>query len=258
MNTILSNLQNKLIVSCQAFPGSPLYGADYMQKMAMCALQGGAGGIRACWAGNIKVVREITNLPIVGINKLMDDEPLSIDKVYITPTFESAAEVIEAGTDILGMDCTPRGRTYDDINKIVEQIRKHYPAVLIMADLSTLEEGIKAEQMGVDIVSTTLSGYTPQSLKLDPEQYDSLINNATSMEKIPEFGPDFELIKELKKNIKTKINGEGRITEADQVVKVMQYGADMITIGAAITMPEKITAKFVNAMKLVGLSDSNK
>jgi N-acylglucosamine-6-phosphate 2-epimerase len=63
--------------------------------------------------------------------------------------------VIEAGADVLGMDCTPRGRTYDDINKIIEQIKKYYPDVHIMADLSTLEEGIKAEEMGVHIVSTT-------------------------------------------------------------------------------------------------------
>ncbi|HOJ00926.1 MAG TPA: putative N-acetylmannosamine-6-phosphate 2-epimerase [Anaerolineaceae bacterium] len=255
MNTILSNLQNKLIVSCQAFPSSPLYGADYMQKMAMCAIQGGAGGIRACWADNVKAVREITNLPVVGINKLMDDEPLSINKVYITPTFESAAEVIEAGADILGMDCTPRGRTYDDIHKIVEQIRKHYPAVLIMADLSTLEEGVKAAEMGVDIVSTTLSGYTPESLKVDPEKYRLLMQSSSSLDKASDLGPDFGLIQALRENVRVKINAEGRISEANQVVKAMQCGADMITIGAAITMPEKITGKFVNAMKPACLSN---
>lgn len=223
-----------------------------MQKMAMCAIQGGAGGIRACWADNVKAVREITNLPIVGINKLIDDEPVSIDKVYITPTFESAAEVIEAGADILGMDCTPRGRTYDDVNEIIEQIRKHYPAVLIMADLSTLEEGLKAEQMGVDIVSTTLSGYTPQSLKIDLRHYRSSLDNVTSLEKMPEFAPDFELIRALSKSVKVKINGEGRISETTQLIKAMRYGADMVTIGAAITMPEKITARFVNAMQQAG------
>ncbi|HAF61689.1 MAG TPA: N-acylglucosamine-6-phosphate 2-epimerase [Anaerolineaceae bacterium] len=254
MNTILTNLQNKLIVSCQAFPDSPLYGAEYMQKMAMCAIKGGAGGIRACWSDNIKAIREITELPIVGINKVLDEEPLSINKVYITPNFESAAEVIEAGADILGMDCTPRGRTYDDINKIIEQIKKYYPAILIMADLSTLEEGLKAEEMGVYIVSTTLSGYTPESLKIDPKKYNSLKESASSLDIVHEEGPDFRLIKALRKNMKVKINGEGRFSEASQVVKAMRYGADMITIGAAITMPEKITNKFVNTMKRASLA----
>lgn len=251
MNTILTNLQNKLIVSCQAFPGSPLYGAEYMQKMAMCAIKGGAGGIRACWPENIKAIREITDLPIVGINKAMDNEPSSINKVYITPNFESAAEVIEAGADILGIDCTARGRTYDDINKILEQIKKHYPDILIMADLSTLDEGIKAEEMGVHIVSTTLSGYTPDSLQIIKERNKHLVDKDYSTEMAYKIGPDFDLIKELKKKIKVKINGEGRFWEAGQVTKAMNCGADMITIGAAVTMPGKITKMFVNAMKSI-------
>jgi len=255
MNTILTELQHKLIVSCQAFPGSPLYGPDYLQKMAMCAIKGGAGGIRACWPDNIKAIRSITDLPIVGINKVGFDDPQSLDKVYITPTFESAAEVIEAGADILGMDSTPRGRTYDDINKLIEQIRKYYPEILIMADLSTLEEGLKAEEMGVDVVSTTLSGYTRSSLKsrllekskhMDGTKLDNLIH---------EEPPDLELLKALKKSVKIKINAEGRIWKVEQVIDAMKCGVDMVTVGAAITMPEKITSKFVNAMNAVHPSD---
>jgi putative N-acetylmannosamine-6-phosphate epimerase len=41
---------------------------------------------------NIKAIREITDLPIVGINKAKGSESLSEDKVYITPNFEAAAE----------------------------------------------------------------------------------------------------------------------------------------------------------------------
>ena len=251
MNTILTELQHKLIVSCQAFPDSPLYGPDYLQKMAMCAIKGGAGGIRACWPDNVKAIRSITDLPIIGINKVGFDDPQSLDKVYITPSFESAAEVIEAGANILGIDCTPRGRTYDDINKIIEQIKKHYPEILIMADLSTVEEGMKAEEMGVDIVSTTLAGYTRSSLN------PSILNKSTSMdateleELIHEEVPDLDLIKALKKSVKVKINAEGRFWEVDQVVDAIKYGADMVTVGAAITMPEKITSKFVSAINKV-------
>ena len=261
MNTILKKLQDKLIVSCQAFPDSPLYGAEYMQKMAMCAIKGGASGIRACWPENVKAIREITTLPIVGINKVVDNDPVSIEKVYITPTFESAAEVIEAGADILGIDCTPRGRTYDDINKIIEQVRKHYPDTLIMADLSTLEEGLKAEEMGVHIVSTTLSGYTPGSLRANVKKYSQSMDENSFSKLMVEEGPDFKLIQDLEKNVKIKINAEGRFWNPEQIAQAVEYGADMITVGAAITMPEKITSKFVRAIEMatsIVVDDSKK
>lgn len=258
MKTNLDILQNKLIVSCQAFPGSPLYGADYMQKMAMCAIQGGAAGIRACWPDNVRAIREITDLPIVGINKALSDAPPTINDVIITPTFESAAAVIEAGCDIVGLDCTPRGRTYDDVEKIIDQIKKHYPDVLIMADISTLEEGVMSEQMGVDIVSTTLSGYTFESLKtynVNISDTGELLSseNAEKLKK-----PDYDLVKKLRERITVKINGEGRYSTTKQVIKAMCAGADMVTIGGAITMPEKITRKFVNAMEAYLLNSSSK
>ena len=47
-----------------------------------------------------------------------------------------------------------------------------------MADISTFEEGINARLLGADIVSTTLAGYTKESLP------------ATT-------GPDFDLLKRL-------------------------------------------------------------
>ena len=248
MKTILETLQNKLIVSCQAFPGSPLYGADYMQKMAMCAIKGGAAGIRACWEDNVRSIREITDLPIIGINKALSHTPPTINDVIITPTFESAAEVIEAGCDIVGLDCTPRGRTYDDVAEIIDQIKKHYPDVLILADISTLEEGIMSEQMGVDIVSTTLSGYTVESLKVYNVEFTDKgeLLSSKNLKKLK--NPDINLVKRLREKIKIKINAEGRYAETKQVIKAMCTGADMITIGSAITMPEKITAKFVDAI----------
>ncbi|MGI6741321.1 MAG: N-acetylmannosamine-6-phosphate 2-epimerase [Brevefilum sp.] len=249
MENILESLQNKLIVSCQAFPGSPLYGGDYMQKMAMCAIIGGAAGIRACWPDNVRAIRQITDLPIVGINKALSDTTPTIHDVIITPNFESAAEVIEAGCTILGLDSTPRGRTYDDVAKIIEQIKKYYPDILIMADISTLEEGVMSEQMGVDIVSTTLSGYTAESLKVYQVQVSDTgeLLSPENSEKLKK--PDIDLVSKLREKIKVKINCEGRYNKIKHVLKAMRAGADMITIGGAITMPEKITGMFVDAIE---------
>ena len=72
MNELLNKLKNGLIVSCQAFEDEALHGSDIMAKMAIAAKQGGAVGVRACWPEDIKAVREAVDLPIVGINKIMD------------------------------------------------------------------------------------------------------------------------------------------------------------------------------------------
>ena len=53
------------------------------------------------------------------------------------------------------------------INQYLEQIRAKYPDIVIMADISTYEEGVNAWKCGVDLVSTTMSGYTPYSPKTD-------------------------------------------------------------------------------------------
>ena len=231
MNDVIKKLQNKLIVSCQAYEDSPLYGVDYMRQMALCAEKGGASGIRACWADNVREIRKVTKLPIIGINKVIHDGFNPVLDVCITPSFEAAAEIIEAGADIIALDGTPRGRSFDDVNRIIEKIRKYYPQVLVMADISTTEEGIQAEAMGVDIVSTTLAGYTEYSRT-------HYVSDA----------PDYNIVRELKATIKKPVNAEGRIWEVGQFKKIWDAGADMVTIGTAITRPELITARFVQAI----------
>ncbi len=245
MNNALERLKGQLIVSCQAFPGWPLYSPEYMARMAAAAEEGGAGGVRACWPDFIRQVRAATTLPIVGINKVTGDHEPTLDEVIITPTFESAAAVIEAGCDVLGMDCTPRGRTYDDVARIIEQIRKHYPGIPIMADISTLEEGMKAAEMGVDIVSSTLSGFTPASLKLSAQELKRL----EETDDRPVLPPDFALVKALRQNTKAMVNAEGRYWEVAQIQEGFRSGADMMTIGSAITAPQLIVKRFVKAIQ---------
>ena len=59
-------------------------------------LPGGAAGIRATGTENIKKIKERVNLPIIEINKQFRDD----FDVYITPTYESAREILEVGTSI--------------------------------------------------------------------------------------------------------------------------------------------------------------
>ena len=95
-----------------------------------------------------------------------------------------------------------------------------------MADISTLEEGLNAEKLGANILSTTLSGYTQFSLNRGE-------------------GPDFELLKQLVENTKLPVILEGRIWEPEQVTKAFELGAHCVVIGSAITRPQLITKRFV-------------
>ena len=232
MKPVVERLMGKTIISVQAYEDTPLYGPDYMRAMAQCALMGGAGGLRACWPQDISAIRAITDKPIVGIFKEFGDgDPL--DTIFITPTVERACEVVEAGADIVGVDCTLRpGRDIEALKRLLGGIRERYPDVAIMADLATLEEGIAVAETGmVDIISSTLSGYTRQSLD----------------RKTP--GPDTQLVRDLKAATDLPVNGEGRIWELADLEDVLAAGADMVTIGSAVTRPHLITQRFVDCQR---------
>ncbi len=249
MKRVVQSLCGKLIVSCQAFEPSPLCDTHCMALMAQAAEQGGAGGIRACWAENIRAVKTACALPVIGVNKVIEPgKPMMPDRVYITPSFDAAAEIIQAGCDILGMDFTPRNRSYGTIGRMVEAIKNAYPGTPILADISTLEEGVMAERLGADIVSTTLSGYTLASIRAKHGDYVKLLAEYRATGEVPETDPDYTLIAALKKSVRIPVNAEGRFWERDQAARAFAEGADMLTIGSAITAPNAITRRFVRAL----------
>ena len=230
MNKSVEQLIGKVIISCQAYEDTPLYGPSHMKAMAESVLLGGAAGIRACWPQDIESIRSVCKKPIIGIYKeFTDRDPL--DTVFITPTFERAEEVIQAGADILGIDCTLReSRGKKELYSLLKKIKTVYPDIAVMADLATLEEGIFAAETGlVDIISTTLNGYTRNSVHQKSE------------------GPNIELIKALKQSVQLPINGEGRVWEIKDMQEMLKGGADMVTIGTVITRPHLITERFIKA-----------
>lgn len=223
----LEKIQGGLIVSCQAYPGEPLHGAIYMERMAVAAYQSGAVGIRANGPNDIRAIRKAVPLPIIGIYKIHNLNT----EVYITPTLDSARVIVEAGADIVALDATERkladGRYgYDLIADVKRELN-----VLVMADISTLEEGVKAEKAGADIVSTTMAGYTPYTMP------------ATD-------GPDFVLLGTLVKKVSIPVICEGRIWTREDAVKAFELGAHAVVVGSAITAPQLITARFVEAINI--------
>lgn len=225
---LLNELKGKLIVSCQALPNEPLYieGSTIMPLMAKAAKMAGAAAIRTNGILDVKEIKKAVNLPIIGlIKKQYGNFPQ-----YITVTMNEIDDLVEANADIIALDCTLRERVdKKTVNEFIAEIRKKYPKIILMADISTFEEGINAEKAGVDLVGTTLSGYTDYS-PLSKE-------------------PDYELVEKLAKNLKIPVIAEGRLQEPKQAKKMLELGAYAVVVGGAITRPLEIAQRFVNALK---------
>ena len=148
MHKTVEKLLHGLVISCQAYEDTPLYGPEYMKALALCAEMGGATGLRACWSQDIKAIKGACSLPVIGINKKFGDGDPK-DEIFITPTFESAKEIIEAGCDVVALDCTIRPiRPFEELGALLHQLKEAYPDVPIMADLATLEEAEKVAATG--------------------------------------------------------------------------------------------------------------
>lgn len=229
---IKSRIKGGLIVSCQALEDEPLHSPVIMGRMALAAKMGGAVGIRANTVEDIYEIRKNVDLPIIGIIKSI----YSDSEVYITPTLSEVKMLIDSPCDIIAFDATRRARPGgENIENIIREIKKSNK--LAMADISTYEEGIEAFTLGVDIVSTTLSGYTPYSPQI--------------------IEPDYELIKKLTQAIDIPVIAEGRITNPEELISCLKLGAFSIVVGGAITRPQLITKSFTEAIEEFSIAYNN-
>ena len=224
-DAFVAQVRGRLIVSCQALVHEPLFGADIMARLAIAAEQGGAAGIRANTPADIRAIRAATALPIVGLYKI--DVP-GYD-VYITPTLAAAREVAAAGADVIAIDATARPRPeFASLAAFIAAIHDA-TGLPVLADISTFDEGIAAQAAGADLVSTTMSGYTPYSVHHD--------------------GPDIDLVARLTATLTVALLAEGRYHAPEQVVAALAAGATSVVVGGAITRPQEITRRFVAAIE---------
>ena len=224
----MEQTKGQLIVSCQALPDEPLHSSFIMGRMAKAAKVGGAKGIRANTVSDIKEIKEQVDLPVIGIIKReYGDNP-----VYITPTMKEIDELMEVKPDVIAVDATcrtrPDGKSLDEFFK---DIKAKYPDQLLMADCSTLDEMLHADEIGFDFIGTTLVGYTEES------KGDKIEAN------------DFEIIRNLLDKAKHPVIAEGNIDTPQKVRRVLDLGCYSTVVGSIITRPQVITKRFVDAIQ---------
>lgn len=228
MNQKIKQLKGKLIVSCQALPQEPLHSSFIMGRMALAAKEGGAFGIRANTKEDIREIQSQVDLPVIGIVK-RDYEGSA---VYITPTMKEIDELMEVKPEIIAMDATsslrPGNVTLDEFFK---EVKEKYPDQLFMADCSTVEEALHADELGFDFIGTTLVGYTEQSKGLKIE------------------ADDFEIIRTIVKKANHFVIAEGNINTPEKAKRVIELGAFSVVVGSIITRPQLITKSFAEALE---------
>ena len=219
---LIAHLRNCLIVSCQAPAESPLHDPYVIARLALAAEQQGAGGVRIDSPAHIAATCALVSVPIIGLHKQVHEG----SAVYITPTCSAAAGVIDAGARIVAVDATSRHRPHGErLADIIGIIKAH--GRLVLADVATEAEGLAAADLGADLIATTLSGYTEDSVRHP--------------------GPDLALVERLATGTRLPVIAEGRIRSANDVRAAFRAGAYAVVVGGAITGIETLVRHFVDA-----------
>lgn len=100
--------------------------------------------------------------------------------------------------------------------------------MLFMADCSCVEDAIHAQELGFDLVGTTLAGYTR-------ETKGRLL-------------PDFDLMREMVECLTIPVIAEGGIWTPEQLKEALECKVLAAVVGTAITRPREITERFVSAI----------
>lgn len=222
MNKLIEQLKGGMIVSCQAEGNDPFNAnPEYMALFAQAAEMGGAIGIRTQGIAKLKAIKRATKLPVIGLLK----GQFADGTVKITGSYSEVEQLINANSDIVAIDGTFREREGLSGPEFISKVKKRY-GCLVLADIATYQEAKACEEAGADCVSTTLNGYTPETL-----QYHD--------------GPNYQVLEECVNGLSIPVFAEGRYNTPAEAGKAMELGAYAIISGTAITRPRVITQWFV-------------
>ncbi len=223
MNDVVERLRGRLIVSCQAYPGEPMRDPATMARVAQACVEGGAAAIRAQGLDDLRAIRAVVDVPLVGLVKV------GAEGVFITPTLADALEVAAAGADVVAVDGTrrerPDGLTLADV---VAGLADRAPGVLVMADCGSLDDARAAQAAGAHLLGTTLSGYTGERPRTD--------------------GPDLDLVAQVAAACERPLVVEGRVHSPAQAAAALAAGGHAVCVGTAITHPTTLTGWFAGAL----------
>lgn len=208
--------EQPLIVSVQASEGSPVDDTGTLLKLAQASLNQGVRLLRLEGAERIAAITSATGAPVIGLVK----RSYPGSDVYITPTCAEVDEVIAAGASLVALDATLRQRPKGEmLQDLIARI--HGAGRLAMADCDCLASAKAAIEQGVDLVGTTLAGYT----------------GARSASE----GPDLDLLREIARCTRVPLIAEGRFRHRWEVEAALRIGAAGVVVGGAINDPVKTT-----------------
>lgn len=216
--------QCPVIASVQADAGTPLDNPQTLLACAQASIQQGVKVLRLQGVENIQAIRPAVDIPVIGLIK----REFSDSEIYITPTENEVKELISTKCEIIAIDATerarPNGEELSDLLKLIKSAGR-----LAMADCDSFSSIQNAETLGFDMISTTLSGYTPDTFSSSKE-------------------PNLNLLRSARWATDAVLLAEGRFVEPWQVQAALQIGADGVVIGGAINDPIKQTRRFISAV----------
>jgi N-acylglucosamine-6-phosphate 2-epimerase len=222
-------LPRGVVVSCQLDSSEPLHSPQHCALFAQAAALGGAVGIRAEGLENIKEIRATVRLPIIGCirERYGDQSPL------VTGSIDDVDRLLRSGCDVVAMDGTARLRPGSNVSgtRFVADVRKQYPDAVILADVSTFEEGVKAADVGANAVSMVLFGRTGETFE-----------TAASLES------HLDLVYRLSTTLSQPVFAEGFIWNLADAEAALEAGAYGVIVGGAITRPRVLTRLFADSV----------
>ncbi|MCF4176607.1 putative N-acetylmannosamine-6-phosphate 2-epimerase [Vibrio sp. McD22-P3] len=215
---IVKILAQTIVVSIQPVDGSPLDTTEFVVAMAKAAEAAGAPALRIESAERVAAVANSVSIPIIGIIK----RDLPESPVRITPFVEDVRALEAAGAAVIAFDATDRIRpeAREAIAQAIVQSN-----CIGMADCAEFADGLWAHSQGIELIGSTLSGYTSETTPVDP---------------------DFELVRKFAK-AGYHTMAEGRFNSPDLCRKAIQAGALSVTVGSALTRLEVATSWYLDA-----------